>query len=132
MMGKTWQGHLARTLAVLSVVAFSAYAAESTDLEVKTVRDPLRQLGRGVSNLFTGIMEVPSNVNAVATENGDVAGVTWGLFRGVWRCAIRETVGVFETVTFPFGWDPILEPEFPFEPGKSTEWRVNSPAFFQQ
>jgi hypothetical protein len=34
-------------------------------------------------------------------------------------------------VTFPFGWDAILEPEFPFEPGKSTEWRVNSAPFFQ-
>jgi putative exosortase-associated protein (TIGR04073 family) len=100
-------------------------------LDVGIVRDPLRQLGRGVSNIFTGILEVPSNVNAVAKENGDVAGITWGLFRGIWRCGIRETVGVFEVLTFPFGWEPILEPEFPFEPGKSTEWRVNSPPFFE-
>ncbi len=118
---------------VLAFVGMAALAAEGSSgpVEVKTVREPLRQLGRGVSNLLTGVWEVPFNMYTVSKESGDVAGVTYGLFRGVWRFGARELTGVYETVTFPFGWGPLIEPEFPFEPSRSTDWRVNRLQFLQ-
>lgn len=96
------------------------------------MRKPARQLGRGVSNLVTGIWEVPLNVHQVNQEQGGVAALTYGLFRGMWRWGVRECTGVVEIVTFPFGWEAIIEPEFPFEPVRSTDWRVNEVPFTPQ
>ena len=90
-------------------------------------RDPIRHLGRGVSNVLTGVWEVPFNIYNVNKSDGDVAAVTYGLFRGIWRCCVREMVGVGEIITFPFGWQPVIEPEFPFEPTPATDWRLRRP-----
>jgi len=99
---------------------------------VELARDPVRQLGRGLSNVTTGVLEIPFNMISVGKESGDVGGATYGLFRGIERFFIREFVGVFEIVTFPVGWAPIIEPEFPFEPVKTTEWKTNGLEFRQQ
>jgi len=93
-------------------------------------RQPLRQLGRGISNVATGVLEIPSNWKSVTKDQGEVAGITYGTVLGVWRCLVREVVGVFEIVTFPVGWSAIIEPEFPVEPVQSTEWKVNPLRFY--
>ena len=93
------------------------------------VRKPARQLGRGVSNLLIGWLEIPKNMHRVTQESGGVAGATTGFFAGVWRGGVREVVGVLEIVTFPMGWPPIVEPEFPMEPTQSTQWRVSEPVY---
>lgn len=87
--------------------------------------EPTRQLGRGISNVLTGIWEVPYNMVQVSEAQGGFAGATYGFFRGVCRFAVREVVGVFEIVTFPMGWDPIIEPEFVDQPVQSTTWKFN-------
>ncbi|MFA4944480.1 MAG: exosortase system-associated protein, TIGR04073 family [Lentisphaeria bacterium] len=92
--------------------------------EVPVNRQPVRQLGRGLSNVLTGVWEVPYNMYKIGQEDGDVAGITYGLVRGIQRFVTREAVGVFEVVTFPAGWGPIIEPEFPFQPTQTTEWEV--------
>jgi len=126
---------VAKLVAIIALAAFAAAAqAPATapqPVEVRPHREPLRQLGRGVSNIVTGVWEIPFNMYNVAQDSGDVAGATYGVFRGVWRFCVREVIGVFETVTFPVGWGPIIEPEFPFEPGSSTDWRVNRVGFSQ-
>lgn len=88
-------------------------------------RDPVRQLGRGLANVITGVGEIPLNMYQVNKSDGDIAALTYGLVRGIWRCVVRETVGVFEIITFPVGWAPIIEPEFIFEPMSNDEWRTN-------
>ncbi len=88
-------------------------------------REPARQLGRGVSNLLTGAWEVPVNIDRVNKDQGGFAACTFGLVQGLWRFGLREVTGAFEVITFPFGWTPIIEPEFPFQPVRSTDWRVN-------
>lgn len=88
-------------------------------------REPLQQLGRGISNVLTGVVEIPKNVHAVNQDKGGVAALTFGVLRGSWRFLIREAVGVYEIATFPMGWRPIIEPEYPFEPSHSTDWRMN-------
>jgi len=61
-----------------------------------------------------------------------MAGISKGLGLGVWRFFCREVVGVVELVTFPFGWEPIIQPEYFYQKEKSTTWRVQRPAFHRR
>ena len=96
------------------------------------IRRPADQFGRGVCNILFGILEVPANVIRVNEEEGDMAAISKGLGRGVWRFVCREVVGVVELVTFPFGWEPIIQPEYFYQKKKSTSWRVQRPAFHRR
>jgi len=109
------------------VVGFVGFdpAKDDAGIGYQVRREPARQLGRGMSNVLTGAWEIPYNIYTVNKDQGGFAAVTYGLVRGIWRCGVRELTGVMEVVTFPFGWGPIVEPEFPFQPVKSTDWRVN-------
>lgn len=87
--------------------------------------EPARKLGRGISNVATGVLEIPKSIYQVKEGHGDIAGVTWGTFRGIQRCLVREAVGIGEVLTFPTGSKAKIEPEFPFEPQVSeSSWRV--------
>jgi putative exosortase-associated protein (TIGR04073 family) len=98
-------------------------------LDPTAVRQPARQLGRGLSNVFLGLSEIPQCMIETTRQQGDYAGATTGFAQGVWRCVLREGVGVMEVVTFPMGWDPIIEPEYPALPTRSSDWQVNRPQF---
>lgn len=103
----------------------------------------MRQLGRGVGNVATGIFEVPDSVYTVQEEEGEVAAITYGLLRGVWRFGVREAVGVIEITTTPFvRFKPIIKPEWTAERGPlsaiypemsrypigpQVEWEVQAP-----
>lgn len=104
----------------------------TSPVEIRMHREPLRQFGRGIANVLTGAWEIPKNMFSVNRDMGDCAGFTYGLLRGVWRFGCREVTGVFEIVTFPFGWQPIIEPEFYMEPMEFTEWRVTWPPQWSQ
>ena len=95
-------------------------------------RDPLRQLGRGVANVVTGVCEIPFNIYNVNKEDGDFAAVTYGVLRGIWRFGVREVVGVGEIITFPFGWKSVVDPEFFLEPAPTTDWRVHRPCLLTE
>ncbi len=77
---------------------------------------PIRKLGRGIANIGTGILELPINIVNVTEEDGYIAGVTYGVMKGLAYSLLRVAVGAYETVTFivpvPFHYDPVLEPEF--------------------
>lgn len=95
-------------------------------------RRPADQFGRGVCNILFGVFEIPANIIRVNNEEGDMAGISKGLGLGVWRFVCREVVGVVELVTFPFGWEPIIQPEYMYQKEKSTTWRVQRPAFHRR
>ncbi|HCN08560.1 MAG TPA: hypothetical protein DIT01_11560 [Lentisphaeria bacterium] len=90
-------------------------------------RDKGRKLGRGINNVVFGLLEIPRNIQSVNEEKGGSAALTEGIFRGFYRAAIRTVfVGPYEVMTFPTATDPIIEPEFYFEPGLAeTEWRMH-------
>ena len=89
---------------------------------------PTRKLGRGISNVVFGVVEIPISMISVNREYGGAAGITWGTLRGVKRFVLREVVGVYEICTFFFRQGTIIEPEFPFMPEQRLEWRVQHPA----
>ena len=106
-------------------------ARDDDEANPNVLRQPARQLGRGISNLAVGVLEVPKNIHSVNEDDGGVAALTYGTARGVWRFAAREAVGVLEIVTFPFGWEPIIEPEFLLQPTQTSEWKTNEPPFMR-
>ena len=92
-------------------------------------REPANQFGRSLSNILFGWIELGKNMIRVNEEEGNIAGATKGLGLGLWRTTVREVVGVMELVTFPFGWDPIIQPVYVLQPAYTTEWRINPPTF---
>lgn len=92
-------------------------------------RLPADQFGRGVCNIAFGVLEIPLNVIRLTEEEGDLAGISKGVGLGVWRFLCREVVGVVELVTFPFGWAPIIEPEYVIQKKQGPVWKINRPAF---
>ena len=76
------------------------------------------KLGRGAVNTVTGWVEIPKCIHETAQGSGAVAGMTWGLLRGLGHGFIRTVAGVYELVTFPFpappDYEPVMEPEYVF------------------
>ena len=118
-------------------ILLGAFSASASDAYVNNI---VRQLGRGCSNVATGLLEIPANILMVAEEEGDLAAITYGTLRGCYRAVVREVVGVFEIATFPVGLQPIVLPEWggapqviqsTYEPdmssgiGSSGEWQIN-------
>ena len=109
---------------VLALSASSAWGAEDMRTAASSSNDPIpgtiqydvsgafEKLGRGLSNLFGGWLEVPATIHQRYTLQNTggsfLTGATEGLFRGV----IRTGVGAYETLTcwlpLPRHFAPIL------------------------
>lgn len=88
--------------------------------------DPIRKMGRGFCGLAFGALEIPLAWGDVQKEEGGIASITYGTFRGFARFLAREGVGLTETVTFlmplpgcpddprdaGWGYGPIMTPEW--------------------
>jgi putative exosortase-associated protein (TIGR04073 family) len=107
-------------------------ASDDQELDPAVRRLPADQFGRGASNILFGWIEVGKCMIRIGHDEGGAAGATKGLGQGLWRTACREVVGVFELVTFPFGWSPIIEPDYVVQQAYTTDWRVNRPQFGTQ
>lgn len=76
-----------------------------------------RKLGRGISNVAFGALEVPLEIYAVRFEEGGIAGLTFGTIKGVGYFVAREVVGLVDIVTF---FTPL--PGFPNDPVNGAGW----------
>jgi putative exosortase-associated protein (TIGR04073 family) len=117
--------------AVVTMLLFSSVSQAAEPVE----RQPLRQLGRGVSNILTGVFEIPRNImNVAEEEENSVSGWTYGLARGLARFGIREAAGVYEVGTFLRGRGPMILPEFPFGDELGVpDWQVvDKPDFMKK
>jgi putative exosortase-associated protein (TIGR04073 family) len=81
---------------------------------------PIKKLGRGVCNILFCPVELFMQISNVNRCDGPMAGITYGVAKGIVMVLVRGTVGVYETMTFPIPmpscYRPILtEPEFIFE-----------------
>ena len=83
---------------------------------------PLRKLGRGLTNLLTGIVEIPKKVILTSKKENLAKGLTSGFMKGVQEGMVRTASGLYETLTFtipaPADFEPMVNPEFVFE-----EWK---------
>lgn len=77
----------------------------------------LHKLGRGVTNLVTGWLEVPRHIAKRWREYGEpITGTIVGGCEGVGWGFLRTVNGAYEIVTFPIevprDFRPLMEPEF--------------------
>lgn len=87
-------------------------------------QDPLRKLGRGVTNMALCWWELPTHIQSAGKEAGVAAALSYGILKGLGRTVLRMASGIYETVTFlvpiPKNYKPILtNPEFIF--GKEVQ-----------
>lgn len=120
-----------KTLAVIAVLAVVAVAPSQARERGKTAwrfsaDRAAEQLGRGIANVGTGFVDIPSTMVEVKEEQGEIAGATVGTIKGVGRAVTRMVVGVFEVVTFPAGRPPIVEPEFVLQDRDTVKWKIRS------
>lgn len=85
-----------------------------------------RKLGRGLSNIFFGVLEIPKNMMDINRQYGGAAGVSWGAFRGIYRFYVRAKTGAGEVRHFMEPTGAVIEPEFWFLPEEDVKWRVKS------
>ncbi|MCP3968138.1 MAG: exosortase system-associated protein, TIGR04073 family [Lentisphaerae bacterium] len=62
---------------------------------------PLEKLGRGVANIAFGPLELLIRPWDVAQDKGNVAALTYGVFKGVAFTVARVVVGTVDIITFP-------------------------------
>ncbi len=109
------------------------FSLDDMQLNPLMERRPADQFGRGICNILFGIVEVPKNIFRVTKNEGDLAGASKGVGVGLWRFVVRECVGVVELVTFPFGWEPIIEPAYVIsDADQSAVWKVYKPSFHKR
>ena len=107
-------------LLAVCLLAQSAWAASSGS-SITAKPGPIRKLSRGLANTFAGGLEIPLAMSKVGKDEGPMAALSLGLLQGVGAAWIRTFIGIMELATFPVplpkqGYEPILEPEFLFEP----------------
>ena len=111
---------------------FVGYDFKNDDYKIEDSlerRRPADQLGRGVCNILFGALEIPFNILRVTDEEGDFPGISKGVALGIWRFLTREVVGVVELISFPFGWEPIILPEYTWQKTTGIVWQINRPSF---
>ena len=75
-----------------------------------------KKLGRGISNVAFGWLEIPKGIQDVGEKNNFIAAITWGPVYGIGKAAVRTVAGAYEVVTFPVplpkDFQPLVQPEF--------------------
>ncbi len=69
----------------------------------------------GVTNVVTGWVELPKNINLTGQKDTPVSGltmVTLGVFQGAWYTINRTGSGVLDLVTFMIPTNPLVDPIF--------------------
>lgn len=97
---------------------------ENTDLEKMA-----HKLGRGVTNLLFGWIEIPRQIAKGWRETEPFTGTIVGLVKGVGWGFARTVAGAYEIITFPFpvprDYVPVMQPEFVLP----TVWGDRLPLF---
>ena len=91
------------------------------------------KLARGAGNIVTCFFEIPREINYTTQESNLAEGWTLGLVKGFGIGLIRLGSGVLDLFTFPFNFpnydkSPMMEPEYPWESGRTkiSKYVLNS------
>jgi len=82
--------------------------------------NPITKFSRGACNLATFHFEIFEQSRRVKNTDGWLAGMTYGLGKGIAMSVVRALVGAYEVVTFPIpypvNYEPILKDPVSFFP----------------
>ncbi|MBL7069220.1 MAG: exosortase system-associated protein, TIGR04073 family [Candidatus Omnitrophica bacterium] len=77
---------------------------------------PFTKLGRGLTNLATGWIEMPLTMQRECQKQDYMTGIFYGFPAGLFRAFLRTGAGIYEIISFPFpvpnNYETIIEPEF--------------------
>lgn len=102
---------------ILPVVGSAGYDTPDDAYRENTdISKMFHKLGRGVSNILLGWVEIPRNIAKGWRQSDPFTGTITGTLKGfVWTVA-RTLGGAYEVISFPFpvpnDYQPIMEPEF--------------------
>jgi putative exosortase-associated protein (TIGR04073 family) len=106
--------------ALLALMALDAPASAQVDRRDTTFDKAMHKLGRGLSNILTGWMEIPKEIAVAWRETDPITGVIIGSIKGTGYFVARFFAGFYEVFTFPMpfpeDYKPIIEPEFVLPP----------------
>jgi putative exosortase-associated protein (TIGR04073 family) len=110
---------LTATVVILVAVCAPQTALGNDDIyrEGTAAGQMFHKLGRGVTNTFTGILEIPKNIAREWKRAGEpFTGAVVGTSKGIAWGFCRTVSGIYDVVTFPFAvpedYRPLMEPEF--------------------
>jgi putative exosortase-associated protein (TIGR04073 family) len=110
-------GFFAFATAITAVPA-TAYAQGDEDVyrENTDVQKMFHKLGRGISNVLLGWVEIPKNIAKEWRRTEPFTGTIVGSVKGIGWAIARTLSGVYEIISFPFpvprNYEPIMYPEF--------------------
>lgn len=103
-------------IGLVSFAATPAAQAESLYRDSAEVNSMMHKLGRGLSNVLTGWLEIPKQIGKSSRETDPFTGVLVGSIKGIGWTFARTATGFFEVATFPFpvpeDYGVMIEPEF--------------------
>ena len=80
---------------------------------------------RGITNTFTGWVEMPKQMYLRITQGPFAIGVLRGILEGIGMSFARTSAGLYELATFPVPWPwhyrPLLEPEYVWQAEEPDE-----------
>lgn len=115
---------LPRILVLLGFLAFAAvspqavHAQHDEDVyrENTDIQKMFHKLGRGVSNVLLGWVEIPKNIAREWRRTEPFTGTITGSIKGFGWAVARTMSGFYEIISFPFpvprNYEPIMYPEF--------------------
>ncbi len=123
-------------LALFTIATLPAFAIHDAGKEyIQDVVEPEPWLGeasfkllRGITNIATSPVEIPKQIVVTTADHG-VSGLAIGPIKGIGMTVMRVLVGAWETVTFLLpnsfenDYEPIMNPEFVWNPSVRTEFR---------
>lgn len=102
---------------IIGLIAFSVLSIATLSYSGE---NPVTKFGRGLCNIVTFHFEIFEQSRRVKDAHGSVAGMTYGLGKGIVMAGVRAIVGVYEIVTFPIpypeDYQPILTDPVSFFP----------------
>ena len=108
---------MARKLLILFLIIY--WTLLVIDRGLVYAGDPIQKLGRGITNVATGWIEIPKEIGKSVEKSGDFAGLAVGPLKGIAKAIGRTAAGFYEIVTFliplPRRYEPVIEPAYVFE-----------------
>jgi len=102
--------------AVLIPAGLSAQAYDEAYYEDSEINMMMHKLGRGLTNVLFGWVEVPKGIAKEWRETDPLTGTVVGSVKGLCWGVARTFTGVYEVISFPFpvprGYKPLMYPEF--------------------
>ncbi|MCU0780381.1 MAG: exosortase system-associated protein, TIGR04073 family [Akkermansiaceae bacterium] len=88
------------TIIASTIVALTGMAAADIQAPPGSTYTSTRKLGRAVSNILYGVMEIPEQMVRKSDDHGRKAGWSWGVVDGTSRALRRVGYGFYELFTF--------------------------------